>query len=95
MSAPTRLFVSGLLPGVPSGTPGSIGSSGPVGTGPRLELRSPVPGPRLLPSPSPLAFPQAGDPGKGSDAAQSGCQTASIRCPDTARVARPAGMEYG
>ena len=49
----------------------------------------PALGPRLLPSPSPLAFPQAGDPGEGSDAAQSGCQTASVHVPDTARVARP------
>ena len=48
----------------------------------------PALGSRLLPSPSPLRL-EEGDPGEGSDAAQSGRQTASVRCPDTARVARP------
>ena len=43
----------------------------------------------LLPSPSPLARCQAGDPVEGSDAAQSGRQTASVRVPVAARVARP------
>ena len=93
MSAPTRKFVSGLLPGVPWELPAAQG----------LRARRHWPSPRasssaprmmLLPSPSPLARCQAGDPREGSDAAQSGRQTASVRCPDAARVARPRAWNW-
>ncbi len=77
---------SGLLPGLPRGWPGSQGlRSRKDRSSPRALV--PAPGPRLLPSPSPLRVAEKVDPGEGSDAAQSVLQTASFRFP--ARLASP------
>ena len=87
ISAPTRKFVSGRCRGFLRELPAAQGlRARRHWPSPRASVA--VPGPRLLPSPSPLRL-EEGDPGEGSDAAQSGFQTASVRVPAAARVARP------
>ena len=65
-----------LLPSLPEEGPAAQGSRARRNW-PSPRALVPVQGPWLLPSPSPLRF-EVGDPGEGSDAAQSGCQTASV-----------------